>query len=178
MFSQGPTSDQPQVGSAYDFSFTSLSGGKAIPLSDYRGKVLLIVNTASQCGFTSQYEALEALYKKYKDRGLVVIGVPSNDFGNQEPASGEEIAHFCKLNFGVSFPMTSKQALSGQDAHPFYAWARETLGFGTAPVWNFHKYLVDRDGRLVTYFYSTTSPGADRVAREIEQLLDRPPSSI
>ena len=123
---------KPSDKTAYDFSFETL-GGEPMPLSQYKGKVLLIVNTASHCGFTPQYEGLEKLYQKYKDRGLVVIGVPSNDFGAQEPGSATEIQQFCKLNYGVTFPLTSKQVVSGDGAHPFYLWAHEVLGFGSAP---------------------------------------------
>jgi glutathione peroxidase len=160
-----------QTGSAYDYSFTTLIGEEPLPLSQFKGKVLLIVNTASKCGFTKQYEGLEALYEKYKDKGLVIIGVPSNDFGKQEPGTSEEIASFCKLNYGVTFPMTSKQVVSGDAAHPFYKWARETLGFGTAPKWNFHKYLVDKNGRLIDYFNSTTAPDEKNLIDAIESLL-------
>jgi glutathione peroxidase len=131
----------------------------------------LIVNTASRCGFTPQYKALEALYLQYKDKGLVILGVPSNDFAKQEPASDEEIASFCQINYGVSFPMTSKEHVIGQHAHPFYLWAKKRLGFLAAPKWNFHKYLLDKQGNLVNYFYSSTSPTAPRVVKEIERLL-------
>nr|MBP9728756.1 glutathione peroxidase [Gammaproteobacteria bacterium] len=124
---------------AFDFSFQSATGA-VFPLSHFRGKVLLIVNTASQCGFTRQYQALEQLYKQYQDRGLVVIGVPSNDFGGQEPGTDEEIQAFCQTRFGVTFPVVKKEPLKGASIHPFYRWARETFGFGTAPKWNFHKY--------------------------------------
>jgi glutathione peroxidase len=156
----------------YGFSFNTLMGGEPMPLSHYKGKVLLIVNTASKCGFTGQYEGLEKIYTRYKDKGLVVIGVPSNDFGAQEPGSSEEIANFCKLNYGVSFPMASKEIVSGDDAHPFYKYAKKTLGFGTAPKWNFHKYLVNRKGMIIDYFNSTTSPDAAKVKTAIESALD------
>lgn len=155
----------------YDFSFKTLVGGKPMPLSNYSGKVLLIVNTASQCGFTPQYEGLEKLYETYKDKGFVIIGVPSNDFGAQEPGSSEEIAHFCKLNYGVSFPMASKEIVSGDNAHPFYKYAKKKLGFGTAPKWNFHKYAINRKGVLIDYFNSTTSPDSSRVKSAIESAL-------
>lgn len=159
------------AGNAYDFSFKTLIGQKPLPLSQFRGQVILVVNTASQCGFTKQYEGLEALYTRYKDRGLVVVGVPSNDFGGQEPGTNEEIANFCKLNYGVSFPMAAKESVRGNEAHPFYGWAKHTLGFGTAPKWNFHKYLVNRQGTLVDYFNSTTGPENERLVNEIEKLL-------
>jgi len=114
------------------------------------------------------------LYEKYKDKGLVIIGVPSNDFGKQEPGSNDEIASFCKLNYGVSFPMAAKEDVVGDNAHPFYKWAYKTLGFGTAPKWNFHKYLIDRQGKLADYFNSTTAPDAPRLIKAIEKLLDAP----
>jgi len=159
---------------AYGFRFKTLIGQKPLPLSQFKGKVILVVNTASQCGFTGQYEPLEELYKRYKDRGLVIVGVPSNDFGEQEPGSNDEIASFCKLNYGVSFPMAAKEHVSGDEAHPFYKWAKDTLGFGTAPKWNFHKYLIDRQGKLVDYFNSTTAPDNDRLITAVEQLLAQP----
>jgi glutathione peroxidase len=160
-----------QDGTAYDYSFTTLIGEKPLPLSQFKGKVVLVVNTASQCGFTKQYDGLQKLYDTYKDQGFVILGVPSNDFGAQEPGSSEEIATFCKKNFGVTFPMASKQVVSGDEAHPFYLWARKTLGFGTAPKWNFHKYLIGRDGALLDYFNSTTSPEADSLKTAIEKAL-------
>jgi glutathione peroxidase len=157
---------------AYGYSFTSLRGQEPLPLSSFRGKVLLIVNTASKCGFTPQYAQLEKLYEKYKDRGLVILGVPANDFGSQEPGTESEIADFCQINYGVTFPMTAKEVVSGKSAHPFYLWARQQLGFGTAPKWNFHKYLINRKGELIDYFYSTTSPEAGRLIKAVEKALD------
>ncbi len=156
---------------AYGFSFKTLIGEDPMPLEQFKGKVLLIVNTASECGFTGQYEGLEKLYTTYKDRGLVVIGVPSNDFGKQEPGSNQEIANFCRINYGVTFPMASKEVVAGDEAHPFYQWAKQTLGFGTAPKWNFHKYLINRKGELVDYFNSTTSCDSNRIIQAIEKAL-------
>ena len=160
-----------QRGSAYDYSFKTLNGDQPMPLSQFEGKVLLIVNTASKCGFTSQYEGLESLYNKFKAIGLVIIGVPSNDFGSQEPGSAEEIESFCQINYGVSFPITAKEIVSGKNKHPFFKWAKDTLGFGTAPKWNFHKYLIDRNGMLVEYFNSTTKPESDKIVAAVERLL-------
>ena len=157
--------------SALNFSFLALRGNESIQLSNYKGKVILIVNTASHCGFTKQYKGLQALYEKYQDKGLLIIGVPSNDFGAQEPGSAEEIANFCQINYGVSIPMTAKTHVKGDKAHPFYQWARTELGFGTAPKWNFHKYLINREGQLVNYFNSTTSPESARFIKAVEALL-------
>jgi glutathione peroxidase len=158
---------------AWDFSFTSIDG-KPMPLSDFRGKVLLVVNTASFCGFTKQYEALQALNAKYEGQGFAVIGVPSNDFGGQEPESEGKIKEFCEGMFGVTFPLTGKNEVTGDGAHPFYKWAREQLGWLNAPKWNFHKYLVGRDGRLVTSFYSQTAPDADRLVSAVEAEIAKP----
>jgi glutathione peroxidase len=161
-----------QIGNAYDYAFKTLRGGEALPLAQFRGKVLLIVNTASKCGFTKQYAGLESLYTAYKDQGFVILGIPSNDFGKQEPGPEEEIADFCKLNYGVSFPMAAKEIVSGNNAHPFYIWAKQTLGFGTAPKWNFHKYLINKEGNLIDYFNSPTSPESNRMKKAIEDLLN------
>jgi glutathione peroxidase len=153
-----------------DFSLTRLEGG-ALPLAEFAGRVVLVVNTASFCGYTHQYAALQALHDRYEARGLTVLGVPSNDFGGQEPGSSEEIASFCKLNYGVSFPMAAKEVVSGDAAHPFYTWAAAGLGFGTAPKWNFHKYLINRNGQLIDYFNSTTAPDAERLIEAVEKSL-------
>lgn len=156
--------------SAYDFAFPSISG-EDLPLSSYHDKVVLVVNTASQCGFTKQYEGLQALWEAYGRQGLVVLGVPSNDFGGQEPGSEAQIADFCSTTFHVTFPMTAKQVVSGQNAHPFYQWARATLGALAAPKWNFHKYLIARDGQLVEWFSSVTDPMSDKVRQAVEVAL-------
>ena len=158
-------------GSAYDFSFTAIEG-HPLPLSDFRGKVVLVVNTASFCGFTGQYEGLQALWERYRDDGLVVLGVPSNDFGGQEPGTEAEIKEFCETTFAVDFPLTEKQVVKGEGAHPFYIWARESLG--SAPRWNFHKYLIGRDGALAGSFGSMTGPKSRKLAAAIEALLAVP----
>lgn len=156
---------------AFDFSFKTLNEEAPMPLSAYKGKVLLIVNTASKCGFTKQYEGLETLYKTYKDQGLVVIGVPSDNFGGQEFDNNAEIAKFCAHNFGVTFPMTAKENVSGEAAHEFYQWSKQELGFGTAPKWNFHKYLIGREGKIIDYFGSMTDPMSGKITKAIEQAL-------
>jgi glutathione peroxidase len=158
-----------------DYSFPALLTGKPQSLCDYAGKVVLVVNTASQCGYTPQYEGLEALYKRYQARGLVIIGFPSNDFGGQEPGSNKDVAQFCQMNYGVSFPMFEKTAVSGSRANPFYAALAQ--GAGGAPRWNFHKYLIDRSGKRVLGFASDTTPGDARLVSQIERLLaDSPPT--
>lgn len=161
---------QQQDGKAFAFTFEAIDGTD-LPLSRYEGRVLLVVNTASMCGFTSQYEALQELWTRYEAAGLVVIGVPSNDFGGQEPKTGEEIVRFCQGAFGVTFPLTAKQAVVGENSHPFYAWARKTLGARAAPRWNFHKYIVGRDGRLSGSFPTTVRPDSAKVIKALEAAL-------
>jgi glutathione peroxidase len=142
---------------------------ESVSLCQFKGKVVLIVNTASQCGFTPQYEGLESLYQRYKDRGLVVLGFPANDFGGQEPGSSQDIARFCQLNYGVSFPMFAKTSVVGPDANPLY---RDLAAqSGKRPQWNFHKYLVDRNGAVVASFDSTIPPRDVRITAQIERLL-------
>lgn len=158
---------------AYDFTFTSIDG-TPLPLADFRGKTLLVVNTASRCGFTPQYSGLQALWARYRDRGLIVLGVPSNDFGGQEPGTAGEIKEFCAVNFGIDFPLTAKTVVRGEDAHPFYRWASGEVGPLGVPRWNFHKYLISPDGRLTDWFSTTTPPDAERLTRAIEQQLPPP----
>lgn len=157
---------------AHDFSFAAIDG-KDLPLASFKGKAVLVVNTASECGYTPQYMGLQALWKKYRERGLVVLGVPSNDFGGQEPGSSAEIKKFCELNYDVDFPLTEKQVVKGAGAHPFYQWAAATLGADAAPRWNFHKYLVAPDGRLVGWFATRTDPMAADVTRAVEANLPK-----
>ena len=152
----------------YDVSLETLAGERT-SLAPHGGKVLLIVNTASQCGFTPQYEGLERLYRRYRDKGLVVLGFPSNDFGAQEPGSNAEIAQFCQVNYGVSFPMFSKTVVSGGRPNAFYAQLAQRSG--SRPQWNFHKYLIDRSGERVLGFDSEVEPGDARLVSAIEKLL-------
>ncbi len=155
-------------GSAYDYEFTSIDG-KPLPLSEFRGKTVLVVNTASQCGFTPQYEGLQALWEEYRDKGFVVLGAPSNDFGGQEPGSEKEIKKFCTMNFNVNFPMTSKIITKGNDAHPFYKWAKAETG--SSPKWNFHKYLIDPEGHLIGTYPTIVKPSSKKLRRAIEKSL-------
>lgn len=155
----------------FDFELQALDGAP-MPLADYRGKVLLIVNTASECGFTPQYAGLQALYERFAERGLVVIGTPCNQFGGQEPGTEREIAAFCERRFAVGFPMSAKLEVNGATAHPLYGFltrAAPGLAGTTAVKWNFTKFLVGRDGRLVERFAPTTSPAS--LSSAIEALL-------
>ncbi len=144
----------------------------AVSLCRYEGKVLLVVNTASQCGYTPQYEGLEALHRRYKDKGLVVIGFPSNDFGAQEPGSNKEIASFCEVNYGVSFPMFAKSAVAKGAINPLYD--RLAKVSNSRPRWNFHKYLVDRRGEKVLAYPSAVEPNDPKLLKDIERLLAQP----
>ncbi len=164
-----------QMTSAHDFSFPAATGG-TIDLAQYAGKAVLVVNTASQCGFTKQYGPLQALYEMYRDRGFVVIGVPSNDFGGQEPGTNDEIVNFTQAEFSVDFPIAAKSRVKGADAAPFYRWAGEQVGPIGKPRWNFHKYLIGPDGRLVTWFSTWTKPDSSKLATAIEQALPDPAS--
>lgn len=157
---------------AHSFEFISIEG-QPLPMKSFSGKAVLLVNTASLCGFTRQYNDLQAVWERYRDRGLVVLGVPSNDFGNQEPGKETEIKQFCEVNFNVDFPMTSKVHVKGEGAHPFYRWASQELGPVAQPRWNFHKYLISPDGQLVDWFSTPTSPGSEHVLRAIEAHLPK-----
>lgn len=149
--------------------FTSLQDGKPMPLCQYAGKVILVVNTASYCGFTSQYDGLEKLYARLKDKGLVVLGFPSNDFGEQEPGSEKEIAEFCRMTYGVEFPMVGKTVVKGKNANPFYVKLAEMSD--SRPKWNFHKYLISRDGTKVVAYTSFTKPDDKDLLKQIDEFL-------
>lgn len=155
---------------AYDFDFTAIDGGP-LPLARFKGKPVLVVNTASKCGLTPQYEGLEKLWADYKDRGLVVLGVPSNNFAGQEPGTEAEIQDFCRLTYDVDFPMTAKNDVIGADAHPFYQWTRAQLGEAGEPKWNFHKILIGKDGQLAGVFGPRTDPQDPEVVSAIEAAL-------
>ncbi len=163
----------PGVHTAYDITMTTIDG-KPMPFSQYKGKVLLVVNTASFCGFTPQYEALEKAQTTYRDKGFTVIGVPSGDFMGQEYKTNAEIKQFCESKFGINFPLSEKSNVVGRNATPFFAWAAATLGAKEAPKWNFHKYLVDRSGRIVASFASDTKPDSPEVTAAIEKAIAAP----
>ena len=160
------------AGSVYDFSADTING-EPQSLSEYKGQVLLIVNTASKCGFTKQYAGLQELYEKYKDRGLVVLGFPANNFGGQEPGTNEDIAQFCSLKFNVSFPMFGKIAVKGADKHPLYQWLTDHPN-GNKVSWNFNKFLIGSDGDLIAHFGSRTTPNDDDLIAAIEKALNQP----
>ena len=156
----------------YGFTLNSIDG-KPAPLGDYKGKVVLIVNVASQCGYTPQYSALEAIYEKYKDQGFVILGFPANNFGAQEPGTNEEIKTFCTRKYSVTFPMYSKISVKGEDQAPLYAYLTKETGAGIAGdiKWNFTKFLVDRNGRVVERFEPAVTPDSKEVTGAIEKQL-------
>jgi glutathione peroxidase len=154
---------------AWDFDFVSIDGAP-LPMKSFKGKAVLVVNTASFCGFTPQYEDLEKLWESYKDKGLVVLGVPSNDFGAQEPGSAAEIKQFCE-SYSVSFPLSQKETVIGAEAHPFYRWVVNELGEGAAPKWNFHKYLIAPDGELTGTWPSRVKPMSKDITGAVETAL-------
>lgn len=159
------------MNNVYDFSANTLDG-KPVSLRDYAGKVLLVVNTASKCGFTPQYQGLEALYQQYRDRGLAVLGFPCNQFGAQEPGTAAEIGSFCQKNYGVSFPMFEKIDVNGDGAHPLYRWLKSNAKgvLGTEAIkWNFTKFLIDRQGQVIDRFAPNTKP--EDLKSEVEALL-------
>ena len=156
-------------GSAYNYEFVGIDGN-IIKLSDYKDKVIVVVNVASRCGYTPQYEDLQFLWSTYRSKNLVVIGVPTNNF-RQEPGSNKEIKDFCETNFGINFPMTEKINVIGNNSHPFYKWARKNYGIGAIPKWNFHKIIIGRDGKVAETFSSITKPSSKKFLKVIENLI-------
>lgn len=160
----------PAPRSAFDFTMTRIDG-RPLPLDQFRGQVMLVVNTASMCGFTPQYDGLQKLHERYRARGFTVLGVPSGDFMGQEYDDNRKIAEFCETRFGISFPMTEKAHVKGSRAAPFYQWARTSLATNNEPQWNFHKFLVGRDGRLIAGFGPKVEPGSPELTAAIEKAL-------
>ena len=154
----------------FDFKINSINGNE-LDLSTFNGKTILLVNVASKCGFTKQYDDLQKLYDIYKDKGLVVIGVPTNQFGGQEPGTETEIKNFCETNFNITFPMTGKYDVKGDSAHPIYLWAKDTYGKSTVPKWNFHKILINKEGKIDDTFASFTSPMSKKIINKLDQIL-------
>ena len=153
----------------FDFKINSITGD-VIDLNDFRGKPVLIVNTASYCGFTKQYDDLQKLWEKYKNDGLVVLGIPSNSF-NQEKDSNDEVKNFCEVNFNISFPMTSIYDVKGDKAHDIYLWAAKNYGGKAIPKWNFYKILINKEGKIEDIFSSLTNPTSSKIVSKIEKLL-------
>ena len=153
----------------YEFEFNGIDGNK-IKLSNFKNKVLVVVNVASRCGYTPQYEDLQMLWSNYKNKNLVVIGVPTNNF-KQEPGNNKEIKDFCETNFGINFPMTEKISVIGKDAHPFYKWAKKNHGIAAIPKWNFHKIVIGKNGKVIDTFASFTKPTSDKFLNLIEKEI-------
>ena len=154
----------------FDFDIKDINEEK-LDLSKYKNKTILLVNVASNCGFTKQYSDLQKLYEKYNNKGFVVLGIPSNQFGGQEPGNNNEIKDFCKTNFSITFPMTSKFDVKGDNAHPIYAWAKENFGNSAIPKWNFHKILINKYGKIEDTFSSFTNPMSKKLINKIEEIL-------
>ena len=154
---------------AYDFQFRGI-GKETINLDNFKNKVIVVVNVASRCGFTNQYDDLQKLWSTYQNKGLVVIGVPTNDF-NQEPGSNTEIKDFCETNFNINFPMTEKINVLGNNSHPFFKWAKKNYGIGAVPKWNFHKIIIGKDGKIANTFSSITKPSSKRFINSIEETI-------
>jgi glutathione peroxidase len=171
MFSFSSTSLAKYDKLAYDFSFNDLDGS-ILKLSDFKDKVIIVVNVASQCGFTSQYEDMQKIWEKYQNKQLVVIGVPSNNFGNQEPGGSKEIKTFCEAKFGITFPMTEKVNVKGDNIHPFYSWAKKNHGKNAVPKWNFYKIIIGKDGKIAETFTSMTNPSSKKFIKVIDKLIE------
>ncbi len=155
---------------AHQFEFETIDG-EPLPLKDFKGRPVLIVNTASECGFTPQYRGLQSLWREYRDQGLVVLGVPCNDFGGQEPGDEGQIRQFCDSSYGIDFPLTRKVTVLGGDAHPFYRWIESEFGEAATPRWNFHKYLIAPDGSLAAMWPSEVEPQSGDIVEAVEELL-------
>ena len=164
-----------KVEATYEKLFFELNiksiNGETLDLDQFKGKAVLLVNVASKCGFTKQYTELQKLYDLYKDKGLVVIGIPSNQFGGQEPGSNEEIKNFCETNFNITFPMTEKVDVKGENANELYLWAKKNYGKSTIPKWNFHKILINKEGKVQDTYNSFTEPLSKKIIKEIELIL-------
>ena len=154
----------------YDFKINSISGDK-IDLKDFKGKPVLIVNTASYCGFTKQYNDMQDLWEKYKDRGLIVLGIPSNSF-NQEKTNNNDVQEFCEVNFNINFPLSEITDVKGDNAHEIYKWAKANYGKSAVPKWNFYKILINQEGKIENTYASLTSPTSSKITKKIESLLD------
>jgi glutathione peroxidase len=154
----------------HEFNFTSIDG-KIINLSDFKGKPFVVINTASLCGFTNQYDDIETIFKNYADKDLIIIAVPSNDFGNQELSSNKKVKEFCTTNYNTSFLLTEVTNIKGVNGHPFFNWVKKEAGFLAFPKWNFYKYLINREGKLISWYGSVTKPTATKFIKDIEKII-------
>jgi len=157
---------------AYDYKFNDIDGNVLI-LNKFKNNVIVVINVASQCGFTKQYEDMQKVWNKYQDKGVVILGVPSNDFGKQEPGSNKEIKKFCEAKFGITFPMTEKVSVKGENAHPFYVWASENHGKSAIPKWNFHKIIINKQGKVEETFASITNPSSSKFINALEKAINK-----
>ena len=171
IFSFINSAESYQGKSLYDFNFKSING-ETIKMEEYKNNVIIVVNVASRCGYTPQYEDLQFVWKKYRENNLIVLGVPTNNF-KQEPGTNEEIKNFCETNFGIDFPMTEKIDVIGTNAHPFYKWAKKNYGLGAIPKWNFHKIVIGKDGKIVDTFASFTKPTSKKFINLIEKEIKK-----
>ena len=154
----------------FDLNIKSING-EDLNLNEYKNKTILLVNVASKCGFTKQYTSLQTLYEKYKDKKFIIIGLPSNQFGSQEPGTNKEIKDFCETNFNITFPMTTKVDVKGDNLHEIYTWAKKNYGKSTIPKWNFHKILINKNGKVQNTFNSFIDPLSKKIIKEIETIL-------
>ena len=166
-FNQGNSKDKKVF---FDFNIRDINE-EVLDLSQYKNKTILLVNVASNCGFTKQYSDLQNLYEKYNNKGLVVLGIPSNQFGGQEPGNNNEIKDFCETNFNITFPLTSKFDVKGDNAHPIYMWAKKNYGSSTIPKWNFHKILINKNGKIEETYSSFTNPMSNKIIKKLEEIL-------
>jgi glutathione peroxidase len=157
---------------AYDFKFNSIDG-KELSLEEFKDKVIIVVNVASQCGFTNQYEDMQKVWNNYQKKDVIMLGVPSNDFGKQEPGNNKEIKNFCETKFGITFPMTEKVSVKGEKAHPFYVWAKENYGKTAIPKWNFHKIIINKSGKIENTFTSITNPSSKKFITFLEKTINK-----
>ena len=154
----------------FDLSFESIDGN-IISLKEFKNKPIIVVNSASFCGFTYQYEQLENLYQNYKKKGLVIIAIPSNDFGGQEFKDNKKVKEFCEVNFNISFPITTITKVKGENRHPFFKWVEKEAGYLSLPKWNFYKYLISKDGKLSSWFSSVTKPSSEKFLNELKKIM-------
>lgn len=173
LFAAAPDPASADRATAYQFAFNGLWTDR-VPMTAFEGDVVMVVNTASRCGFTPQYEGLQQIYDEYHAQGFDIVGVPANNFMGQEPGSTEEIQEFCTLNYGVTFPMAAKTDVVGESRHPFYAWAEQQIGESAVPQWNFHKILIGRDGRIIRAFDTRTEPTSEEIRSAITAALAQP----